>query len=323
MKRFKSILFVTQADADQHMALQRAVTLATNNQANLTVLDVIPEHPPGTGLPPGTPLDSEMMGHELAQHRQYMDTLIAPFREHRDIAVEIRDGKRSVEAIRAVLRNGHDLVIKVCEHESWLQRLFGSDDMRLLRACPCPLWLMKPDSQPNYGCILSAVDFDPLDLQDSINSALNTAILDLSASIALSDFAQWQIIHAWEAPAEGMLRSWTRQPEESAQQYIEAERQRHQHGIDLLCAETRLRFGDDSWQHLSPHIHLPRGNPAQVIPALAAQLEADLVVMGTLARSGLAGMLIGNTAEHILSQLHCSVLAVKPPGFISPITLQA
>lgn len=44
--------------------------------------------------------------------------------------------------------------------------------------------------------------------------------------------------------------------------------------------------------------------------------------MGTFARIGIAGFFIGNTAEAILEQLQCSVLAVKPPGFVSPVSLE-
>ena len=47
----------------------------------------------------------------------------------------------------------------------------------------------------------------------------------------------------------------------------------------------------------------------------------DLVVMGSVGRSGLSGMLIGNTAERILRKLPCSVLVVKPDGFVSPVRL--
>jgi len=43
--------------------------------------------------------------------------------------------------------------------------------------------------------------------------------------------------------------------------------------------------------------------------------------MGTVARTGIQGFIMGNTAENILNQLDCSVLAVKPPGFVTPVTL--
>ena len=54
---------------------------------------------------------------------------------------------------------------------------------------------------------------------------------------------------------------------------------------------------------------------------MITRLQADLVVMGTVARTGISGLLIGNTAEAILEQVQCSVLAVKPHGFVSPVRL--
>ena len=66
-----------------------------------------------------------------------------------------------------------------------------------------------------------------------------------------------------------------------------------------------------------------KGNAKHVVPMTAQELDVDLVVMGTVARTGIAGFFMGNTAESILNQLTCSVLTVKPPGFVSPVTLEA
>jgi nucleotide-binding universal stress UspA family protein len=41
-----------------------------------------------------------------------------------------------------------------------------------------------------------------------------------------------------------------------------------------------------------------------------------------VARTGIPGLIIGNTAESVLSKIDCSVLAVKPPNFITPVTLE-
>ncbi len=68
--------------------------------------------------------------------------------------------------------------------------------------------------------------------------------------------------------------------------------------------------------------HLLRGDPGEVIPRLVGERRIDLVVMGTVARTGVPGLIIGNTAERVLDQIGCSVLAVKPEGFITPVTLQ-
>jgi universal stress protein E len=47
----------------------------------------------------------------------------------------------------------------------------------------------------------------------------------------------------------------------------------------------------------------------------------DLIVMGTVGRSGIPGFFIGNTAEEVLQCARASILSVKPPGFQSPVTL--
>ena len=59
-----------------------------------------------------------------------------------------------------------------------------------------------------------------------------------------------------------------------------------------------------------------------VLGWVSANDQIDLLVMGTVCRTGLAGFIIGNTAEEVLSALNCSVLTVKPEGFVSPVTLE-
>ncbi len=83
------------------------------------------------------------------------------------------------------------------------------------------------------------------------------------------------------------------------------------------------QFAIGSIDYLKPVVQLAEGDASYVVPEKATELGADLVVMGTLARTGIAGLLMGNTAESILMQLDCSVLTVKPPGFVSPITLRS
>ena len=71
----------------------------------------------------------------------------------------------------------------------------------------------------------------------------------------------------------------------------------------------------------SGKVHLPKGDPTQAITALVKELEVDLLVMGTVCRTGIPGFIIGNTAEQILASVECSTLTVKPLGFVSPVTL--
>ena len=53
---------------------------------------------------------------------------------------------------------------------------------------------------------------------------------------------------------------------------------------------------------------------AQGVTTLAAELEADLIVVGTHGRSGLTRLLLGSVAEGVVRQAPCPVLVVRGPN---------
>jgi universal stress protein E len=63
------------------------------------------------------------------------------------------------------------------------------------------------------------------------------------------------------------------------------------------------------------------GDASDLVPRLAVEKGIDVIVMGTVCRAGVPGLFIGNTAERVLRQVSCSVLTVKPEGFVSPVTM--
>ncbi|MDD3081284.1 MAG: universal stress protein [Desulfobacterales bacterium] len=308
MKRFKNILYVTEETVDQASAVARAVSLAENNQAELTILEVIPSVP------------NRLQAETSAMRMQVLESLIEPCRHRMKIRLDVRMGTVFLEIIRAVLRDGYDLVVKPAENPDFLKRLFGSDDMHLLRKCPCPVWFMKSPEKSNYNCILAAVDFDPLK-STAAEQTLNQNILELAGSLAITDQASLHLVHAWEPFAAGIMRARGDDMGDGIFAYVEKERMLHQKGFYGLGDTLRDRIGEDVYNRLSLRFHLPKGPAKKMISALAAELQADLVVMGTVARTGIPGFIIGNTAETILEQLSCSVLAVKPPGFATPVKL--
>jgi len=298
----------------------RAVSLAENNQAELTVIDVIPDITARIGMPRTGPTSNELRSATVNEHRNRLEALIEPYRKRLHIELEVLVGELFLEVIRTVLRNNHDLLIKPAENPSFIQRLFGSNDMQLLRNCPCPVWLTRATEASKYEHILAAVDFDP-DLPDDTEQNLNWQILELAGSLAISDFAALHVLHVWEAPAEAMLRIWADDPLTASRTYVQEVRASHEAAHNQLRQQLIGRVGKETSDYLAPHFHLRRGIATTVIPQLAQELNADLVIMGSVARVGIAGLLIGNTAEAVLEQLQCSVLAVKPPGFISPVKL--
>jgi len=67
-------------------------------------------------------------------------------------------------------------------------------------------------------------------------------------------------------------------------------------------------------------LHMLHGEPHEVLPLFAYDRGMDLLVMGTLARTGIPGFFMGNTTEDVLRQVDAAVLTLKPEGFVSPVT---
>ncbi len=169
--------------------------------------------------------------------------------------------------------------------------------------------------------ILAAFDFDPWRAEQDAD-ALNRQIPSLASSLALPDFADLYLVHCWEHISEQVMRLWTDTSDAaSIANAVQTEQMRHQEGVSRLTHQLRDWIGEEACDYLAPRIHLLHGQAREIIPELARTQHFDLVVMGTLGRAGLPGLLIGNTAEAILGQLECALLAVKPPGFVSPVTL--
>jgi nucleotide-binding universal stress UspA family protein len=86
-------------------------------------------------------------------------------------------------------------------------------------------------------------------------------------------------------------------------------------------AESRLNafLGSLGCDRSTIHVHLSWGTPWKEMKRLVEHLAVDLLVIGTVGRSGIKGLLLGNTAEKALSTCNCSILTVKPDGFVSPI----
>ena len=61
------------------------------------------------------------------------------------------------------------------------------------------------------------------------------------------------------------------------------------------------------------------GLAEDVIPKVADEINAELVILGTTGRTGLSAVFIGNTAENTIDSLNCDLLALKPDGYISPL----
>jgi len=323
MQRFKRILAVVDMTRSSSLALVRAVNLAQNNKASLTVVCVVPRMTAATGVPEGGPKSCDLQKYVVNGAKKELAAATNPFLSEMDIQTTVLTGTPFLEIIKEVLRNDHDLVIKSPEIYSWLDRMFGSEDMHLLRKCPCPVWLVKPSASNTYQRILAAVDVDRDYPPDEMakRHKLNLQILEMAASQALSDSAEFHVVHAWQTIEEGLFRNpFIDISKAGVNDHIEETRNLHDQALEKLINEVTVKKNAEFGKFPGPQKHLIRGLAQKEIPTLVNKLRVDLVVMGTVARTGIPGFFIGNTAETILSQINCSVLAIKPADFVSPVT---
>lgn len=328
MRRFENILCVVEHGEDGKPALDRAVTLAENNHAKLTVVDVIPRVPAGIGLPDSGPISRDLRAAMVREHESLITSLIEPYRQRLDISHSVLAGIAFLEVIRTVLRDGHDLVIKCPESPSWLDRFFSGDDMHLLRKCPCPIWFVKPEVPRTYRRILAAVDVDDSYSKKELetNHRLNVQILEMAASMAIAESAELHIVYAWESIddlASSLAFYSSDLSDERRAENVDQERRQHQWLLNEFIRNLKAKNNavQDAIEYLRPRTHLCKGSARKEIPAVAKRLDVDCILMGTVARTGIPGFFMGNTAETILEQIECSVLAIKPAEFKTPVAL--
>jgi nucleotide-binding universal stress UspA family protein len=323
MRRFSNILLISDSGNDNAAPLKRSITLARDNQADLTVCAVVDavateSQMSATGITP-----AELCDIAVTESRDRLEEIVEnSVDDGTSVEITVLVGKPFIEIIRQVLRHNHDLVIKCAEGATRLKDvLFGSTDMHLLRKCPCPVWITKSTEHSRYRRILAAVDRDP---EEAVKDILNRQILEMSTSLALAERSELHIVHAWQLVGEDVLRSVRSGVSHAEVDAMEAEEpNERRRWLENLVNTFGAKADNDTGDYLSPHFHVTKGNAKHVVPMTAQESDVDLIVMGTVSRTGIAGFFMGNTAESILNQLNCSVLTVKPPGFVSPVTLKA
>ncbi|HEV3005542.1 MAG TPA: universal stress protein [Pirellulales bacterium] len=305
------ILMATDFSAAAETALAQAVYLAAHGDGELTVAHVI--HDLGRTLelmanaPAWGAQSQEVFDHDLRLRRDADERLQAWIAAHPTDGVRVRReilmGKPFVEIIHAAERDGYDLVVVGTRGDKLLKRmLLGSTATKLARKCPCPVWIARPRELGQLRHVLVPIDF----------SNVSGKILALAAALARPAGATVDLLHAYD------MSDLDRIPLFPETAKAEMGRYRRQLRHDAL--EQLHRLAETAGNALNKTFNVAPGVPWQVIQRTARRLEADLIVMGSVGRGGLTGLLIGNTAEKVLHTTNVPLLVVKPDGFVSPVS---
>ena len=129
---------------------------------------------------------------------------------------------------------------------------------------------------------------------------------DAAGALTAQTGGALDIVSCWDYAFEDFLRHSTfgRLPEDRIIDLLVGAQARHRAALDGLIARAGIAPG-----HRVTHL---RGEPDRLIPAWIDEHGCDLLILGTVARSGIAGFVIGNTAENVVQKVRCSLLAVQP-----------
>lgn len=88
----------------------------------------------------------------------------------------------------------------------------------------------------------------------------------------------------------------------------------HDDYVRKAKAEVHAKFSTIIQKDVIPAdcIHVEQGEPWDVISGLAKKLDVECVVVGTMGRKGLAGKLVGNTAEKIIRVVETDLMVISP-----------
>ncbi|KGK01614.1 universal stress protein UspE [Thalassotalea sp. ND16A] len=303
MERYQNILVIIDPTMEEQKALTRACKLAGKTGAKITAfLSIYDFSYEMTTMLSGE--ERETMRETVVKGREnWLKDLIEDY--DREISTKVVWHNRPFEAILSEVRDCQfDVVLKSTHQHPTLQSvIFTPTDWHLIRKCWVPLLLVKEHQWPENGHILAAVNAGSEEQEhQSLNDKISEEALNLSKMINAD-------VHFVNSYPGTPINIAIEIPEFDAAEYNDTMKQHH---IDVM-KEYASKY------HLSDEfLHVEEGLPEDVIEKVAQQIDAELVILGTVGRTGLSAVLIGNTAEHVIDRLNCDLLALKPDGYQSP-----
>jgi len=297
MKRFKNILYIFNRKRDNKVGLAKACRAATLSNGKLSITVV-----------------NSSAGFVKTHENEICDqieTLLSVDFKKQDVPIYFSYPPARVDIIKKVIADKYDLVVTEPDVVSGIKKFFyGTTTLALLRKCPCPVWVVQPALAKPYKKIMAAID----PASENPNShEVTDNIIELAVTMAEGINAECHIVHAWHLEHESALDNpFLKLSKEEVERDLAAREAHHSQAFDEMIKRQTV----DTSHCVT---HLIKGDAKKILAEFAESEQFDLIVMGTLEKTDIHGFLIGHTAESLIHQIECSILAIKPASFISPI----
>jgi len=318
MKHLKNILLFIDGDTNPEI-LERSVLIAHTFGAKITIASVV-ESSSSDALVSKQNFNFSALELQLAENTRHMLQSAADSVNNAGVAIsiEVLVGDPLISIIELVQNLDECVLIKAPSPEDGLRKkLFGGIDLQLMRACPCPVEIGRPKTSEGVDRVVVAIDYDG---NDADKSHLNGRILDAALLAVSGRHSDLYILHAWRIYGYSLLSQGKgKLPPEELDKIVKAERAERREWLEKRIDRFMGSIDNSRIKSFIPKLELLEGDPKTVIPNRVAELDADLLGLGTASRSGLKGVLVGNSAEEIIHRVNCTVVVLKPEGFKSPV----
>ena len=315
MESFNNILLYSTGEKGSVPIFSKIVDLAKLRNGKLTIVDVFEQTP---SLPQrlfSSAVYEEAKKIARARIENRLERLTAQAQEKGvDATSAVLFGRTFVELIRTAVKQRHDLLVKTARVRGGLrERLMGTTALHLVRKSPVPVLIVQPKNRIRFTRILVPLDFRQ---EDSDEKYINAEIMEKALSIAELDGSQLNFLHVWRPYGVSLLSGGrARMSSDKIQEYVQTYKTNHKEMFEEFL--NRYPLG-----HLQHQVYFERGDPSVLIPELAARRRISLVVMGSTYSTGVGGVFMGSTAEQVIGHINCSVLTVKPRGFVTPVDMR-
>lgn len=301
--QLKQLLVIIDPTKNPQPALTRAASIARQTGAALELLICEFNSTLDNALFFEAPALDKARASLLKQRSEWLEQLAAPLRgEGLTVTCEVRWGKplhRMIIARVEELRP--DLVLKTAHSHGLLHRLLLSNTCwQLIRYCPAPLWMVKPEGEWRGQRL--AVALDPTHSADK-PAALDHQLIDVAREFGQTLGLEAHYLHSY-APLPRTL-VFDAELVADYEYYVERTGERHREAFEQLLDGHAIERS---------RTHLLQGFAEETLPRFVEENAVDLLVMGAIARGHLDTALIGHTAERVLENVACDLLVLKPQG---------
>jgi universal stress protein E len=291
------ILVVIDPREENHSALERCKEINPEEDLQLHVCMFVDAD------------SARELANTLKERTQWLDEQVKPYIDlGYDITKEVTSFARLHESIiQIALKVKADLIFKPMRKHSIVRRaVLTSTDWNLIRFCPAPVLLVSDQEVIRGKPVVAAIDVCNADEK---HAELNHTVLDQATVVAEVVESKVHCVNAWNV-SSAVMAAGSIDP--TPYEIAHAKKNDHLEASKALCGEYNIP---------SDRIIVEEGTAEFVINTAAEELGAGLLVIGTVARRGISGLFIGNTAEAVLEGSSIDILVVKQADFECPLDL--